>query len=187
MGLAGKLWFLACLLRGQMSYRGRAAFLEKLPLRVGVDCSFLILSDHLQSRLCWRLWVLVFTVPPVHPHPNPEVQPVLPKSVATCNITCLRACSPESLINCNGEIVEKSEKYFVVMEFPSLPHKSVKSSCCGLLRKARSLWFSQQPSKVVCLSLQVVFTRSCRKPATLMMSEIWEEIMLYHLPAYFAA
>lgn len=36
------------------------------------------------------------------------------------------------------------------------------------------------------LSLQTVFNRSGRNPAALVMSEIWGQIMLDHLPGYFS-
>lgn len=80
-------------------------------------------------------------------------------------------------------------------EFCSLLQKSSKVAAVNFgeaLRAAVSLWCSQGVSVSTVgqaklgfgLSLEAVFNTSGRNPAALVMSEIWGQIVLNHLPGY---
>lgn len=104
---------------------------------------------------------------------------------------------PDPLIK--GERAEKQQqKHFGVNEFPSLPQKAtaplLEEFWGGLGKPLEQQWVPGAPREALWaqtqlsfgLSLQAVSDRSGRTPAVLVMSRIWGEMMLDHLPGCFS-
>lgn len=197
------MWLLACLLREQVRYSQGL-----LPLMAALaHWGWWLFSDCKWSAKEMTVpkitQVTVFPALQVHPHPNPELQPVLLKPIGLCHIAQCRASPPELTVQWGnswgiirwalcGDCVSifSSQVFKKYLSWPF--EKGSRAS-----RKMLSLWLSQvrlcehaaqldkKRSAFDC-HCGLLFKRSRRKTAALAMSEMWEEIMFYHLSGYFA-